>query len=115
MKVLSIYASANSLGAVFRDVGANVIDLSWYDVRSVNCNLKSGDVDVIVVQPLCKTYSIAGIKYHRIKNKNGDSCHEAAPRGSRRGTQARKNKEDKARIPKELCDYLVRETEKHVL
>ena len=206
MNVLSIYASTNSLGDAFRDVGANVIDLSWYDVKTIKCDIKPGEVDVIVVQPLCKTYSIAGIKYHRIKNKNGnldpvsdlarfsdnmniyilkmikelkpkvwiienpiggfrkmnylndfleevngtrysitycaygdnrrkptdiftnmndlifkpmckngDTCHEAAPRGSRTGTQARKNKEDKARIPKELCDYLIRETKNHIL
>jgi hypothetical protein len=39
--------------------------------------------------------------------KNGDSCHEAAPRGARTGTQSLKNKIEKARIPKLLCEHIV--------
>lgn len=39
--------------------------------------------------------------------KNGDSCHEAAPRGSRTGTQGIKGAKDRARIPEELCNYIV--------
>jgi len=34
--------------------------------------------------------------------KNGDSCHEAAPRGSRTGTQGMKNYADKSVVPFEL-------------
>jgi len=40
--------------------------------------------------------------------KNGDKCHESAPRGSRTGTQGLKNKAERAVIPKELCDYIVK-------
>lgn len=39
--------------------------------------------------------------------KNGDKCHVAAPRGSRTGTQGRKNSAEKALIPDELCNYIV--------
>ena len=39
--------------------------------------------------------------------KNGDSCHEAAPRGSRTGTQGIKGSKDRSRIPDALCDYIV--------
>lgn len=39
--------------------------------------------------------------------KNGDTCHEAAPRGSQTGTQGSHNKIDKARIPKLLCEHIV--------
>ena len=39
--------------------------------------------------------------------KNGDTCHEAAPRGSRTGTQRLKNCIEKARIPKALCEHIV--------
>lgn len=35
--------------------------------------------------------------------KNGDKCHEAAPRGSRTGTQGRKNAYERSKIPHELC------------
>lgn len=38
--------------------------------------------------------------------KNGDSCHESAPRGSRTGTQGLQNKKERARIPKELCEHI---------
>lgn len=35
--------------------------------------------------------------------KNGDSCHERAPRGSRTGTQGLKNAKDRGVIPRQLC------------
>lgn len=40
--------------------------------------------------------------------KNGDTCHEPAPRGSKTGTQGLANKVEKARIPKALCEHIVR-------
>lgn len=39
--------------------------------------------------------------------KNGDSCHEKAPRGSHTGTQGLKNSKERALIPKALCDHIV--------
>ena len=39
--------------------------------------------------------------------KNGDNCHEAAPRGARTGTQSLKNRIEKARIPELLCKHIV--------
>lgn len=44
--------------------------------------------------------------------KNGDSCHEKAPRGSRTGTQGLKNSKERSRIPDKLCDYIVELCEK---
>lgn len=38
--------------------------------------------------------------------KNGDPCHDRAPRGSQTGTQGRK-KIDRIRIPRELCSHIV--------
>lgn len=35
--------------------------------------------------------------------KNGDKCHESAPRGSRTGTQGIKGDYNRSMIPKELC------------
>jgi hypothetical protein len=35
--------------------------------------------------------------------KNGDKCHESAPRGSKTGTQGYKNAMERSRIPHELC------------
>jgi hypothetical protein len=35
--------------------------------------------------------------------KNGDSCHEAAPRGSKTGTQGRSNAYERSKIPEQLC------------
>ena len=40
--------------------------------------------------------------------KNGDKCHESAPRGSKTGTQGIKGKVDRSRIPKLLCDHIVK-------
>ncbi len=39
--------------------------------------------------------------------KNGDPCHEKAPRGSRTGTQGLKNAVERSRIPDRLCDHIV--------
>ena len=39
--------------------------------------------------------------------KNGDSCHEAAPRGSQTGTQGLKNDYEKSKVPYELCQELI--------
>ena len=40
--------------------------------------------------------------------KNGDPCHVKAPRGSKTGTQGRKNSVKRSLIPKELCEYIVK-------
>ena len=40
--------------------------------------------------------------------KNGDSCHVAAPRGARTGTQALANRIEKAKIPPKLCEHIVK-------
>ena len=43
--------------------------------------------------------------------KNGDKCHEAAPRGSKTGTQSL-SKKDRSKIPDLLCDHIVNISEK---
>jgi hypothetical protein len=39
--------------------------------------------------------------------KNGDSCHEKAPRGSKTGTQGLKGSKERSVIPPQLCEYIV--------
>lgn len=39
--------------------------------------------------------------------KNGDKCHESAPRGSKTGTQGLKGSKERSIIPKKLCEYIV--------
>ena len=39
--------------------------------------------------------------------KNGDGCHEAAPRGSKTGTQGLKGSKERSVIPNELCEHIV--------
>lgn len=39
--------------------------------------------------------------------KNGDSCHEAAPRGSHTGTQGLKGSKERSVIPEALCNHIV--------
>ena len=46
--------------------------------------------------------------------KNGDKCHESAPRGSRTGTQGLKNNKERAIIPEQLCDHIVDICEKMI-
>lgn len=40
--------------------------------------------------------------------KNGDKCHESAPRGSKTGTQGLKNARERSIIPKQLCEHIVK-------
>ena len=46
--------------------------------------------------------------------KPGSSCHEAAPRGSRTGTQGINGSKDRSRIPDALCDYIVELCNKNI-
>lgn len=39
--------------------------------------------------------------------KNGDPCHERAPRGSRTGTQGLNGSKERSRIPEKLCNHIV--------
>lgn len=39
--------------------------------------------------------------------KNGDSCHVAAPRGAKTGTQGLKGSYDRSRIPAKLCEEIL--------
>jgi len=39
--------------------------------------------------------------------KNGSPCHESAPRGSKTGTQGRKDKIERSLIPDALCNHIV--------
>lgn len=47
--------------------------------------------------------------------KRGDPCHEAAPRGSRTGTQGIKGALARAKLPEELCREVVRSAESALL
>ena len=40
--------------------------------------------------------------------KNGSPCHEPAPRGSKTGTQGLKGSKERSRIPKALCEHIVK-------
>ncbi len=40
--------------------------------------------------------------------KNGDTCHERAPRGAKTGTQGLKGAKARAVIPHELCKHIVK-------
>lgn len=46
--------------------------------------------------------------------KNGDPCHEKAPRGARTGLQAIKDPALKAIYPPKLCEHIVEECEKFI-
>jgi len=46
--------------------------------------------------------------------KNGDLCHEAAPRGSKTGTQGLKGSKERSIIPEALCKHIVCICEKYI-
>lgn len=46
--------------------------------------------------------------------KNGDKCHEAAPRGAKTGTQGLKGSKERSVIPRALCEHIVEICEKEI-
>ena len=46
--------------------------------------------------------------------KNGDSCHESAPRGSKTGTQGLKGSIERSIIPTKLCEHIVKICEEYI-
>ena len=44
--------------------------------------------------------------------KNGAPCHEAAPRGSRTGTQGLKSNYERSKIPTDLCNEIIKAAKK---
>ena len=48
--------------------------------------------------------------YPREMCKNGDTCHQSAPRGSRTGTQGIKGDYNRSMIPKQLCLDILKST-----
>lgn len=50
----------------------------------------------------------------RPRCKNGDKCHEAAPRGSKTGTQGLKGATERGVIPVQLCEEIVRICEEQI-
>lgn len=49
--------------------------------------------------------------YVRPMCKNGDPCHEAAPRGAKTGTQGIKGYRDRSVVPRNLCESLIEQCE----
>ena len=45
--------------------------------------------------------------YFKPMCRNGDSCHQPAPRGSKTGTQGLKNNIKRSIVPKQLCEELL--------
>lgn len=45
--------------------------------------------------------------------KNGSPCHEAAPRGSKTGTQGLKGSKERSIIPAQLCDHIAKICERN--
>ena len=71
MKILNIYASSRSLGSAFEKRGHEVYDIRYQDFCHTEndiIKLCNGKPDIILFIPECKTYSIAGLHFHRIKN-----------------------------------------------
>jgi len=50
----------------------------------------------------------------RLMCKNGDPCHERAPRGSRTGTQGLKNSAERGKVPHELCLEIIQVCEREL-
>lgn len=73
-KLLELFAGSRSVGKIADKVGMECFSVDWTGHENINLvidigQLKTSDVpfvpDVVWASPDCKTYSIAGIRYHR--------------------------------------------------
>jgi len=95
------------------------------DVSAESILAAFGRPDVIWASPPCECFSVASIGHHwnadgtpktpqtnclawtpRQPCRNGARCHEAAPRGSKTGTQGLKDSVQRAIVPRALCEEL---------
>ena len=87
MKVLELFAGTGSIGNAFRARGHEVFAVDWdeahdgmafyADIEFLTAEdilLRFGRPDVIWTSPDCTTYSVAGIRYHRVRNLRTQEC-----------------------------------------
>lgn len=87
MKVLELFAGTGSIGDAFRARRHEVFAVDWdeahdgialyADIEFLTAEdilLRFGKPDVIWASPDCTTYSIAGIRYHRVRNLRTQEC-----------------------------------------
>lgn len=74
---------------------ATVTYCQYGDTRMKATDLM-GEIDDLKFRPMCRP---------------GDPCHEEARRGSRTGTQGLKGSVDRAIVPRELCEDIIRQLE----
>lgn len=85
MKVLELFAGTRSIGKAFEKAGHEVYsvewdkqheNIDWYaDISKISATdilERFGKPDIIWASPDCTSYSIAGIRHHRIKELNGN-------------------------------------------
>jgi len=74
-----------------------------YHINTVTyCQYASGD-EMRRMKPTDIWTNLTNIWIPRTMCRNGDNCHESAPRGSRTGTQGLKGNFERSRVPSELC------------
>lgn len=77
VRMLELFAGSRSIGRAAHQLRMEVLSTDIW----TNC-------DLWTPRPMCR---------------NGDTCHEAAPRGSKTGTQGRGDAHERAKIPSALC------------
>lgn len=82
MKILELFCGTKSISNAFKEKGHEIFTVDWEkdfepslcaDIMTLTVgdilHLCNGKPDVIWASPDCRSYSIAGIGYHRVKNK----------------------------------------------
>ena len=85
-----------------------------YHINTVTyCQYASGD-EMRRMKPTDIWTNLTNVWIPRTMCKNGDKCHESAPRGSRSGTQGLKGSYERSKVPFELCLELIVESERRL-
>lgn len=108
LKVLELFAGTRSIGRAFEERGHEVLSVDW-DERFADIDLQM-DVLELHADEVLEKLGKPDVMWPSFKPpcRNGDPCHDPAPRGAKTGTQGLKGAVDRSRIPRELCDHIVK-------
>ena len=118
MKILELFSGTECLSNAFRAKGHQCFTVDW-DTRFPS-SLHT-DIMQLTAERILITYCQYGFTYRKATDiwtnhpqpeflppcRNGDPCHQPAPRGTRQGLQGIQDRALRSAYPPKLCEHIV--------